>query len=78
MDKEFMAQEAKRLKADPVFTEVLRLIRVETVEKLLKTPADDTHNIITLQTMAKVCDQFPDILESAIKSAAEKKPLKVV
>ena len=78
MDKEFMAQEAKRLKADPVFVEVLRLIRADAVEKLLKTGADDTHNVITLQTTAKLCDEFPEILERAINSAAPQAPIKVV
>lgn len=78
MDKEFLALEAARLVKDPVFNEALRLIRTEAVEKLLKTPADDMSNVMSLQTLAKVCDQLPEILGNMIKAVEKTKPLQVV
>ncbi len=78
MDKEFLAQEAARLAKDPVFTEALRLIRADAVEKLLKTPADDMCNVIELQQLAKACDMLPSLLEGMINSAEKQKPRVVV
>lgn len=78
MDKEFLAQEAARLAKDPVFAEALRLIRADAVEKLLNTRADAISDVISYQSLAKMCDQLPSILEAMIKSAEKQKPRVVV
>lgn len=78
MDKEFLALEAARLAKDPIFLEALRLIRTDAVEMLLKTSADDTCNVLKLQSLAKVCDELPAIMERMIMAMEKPTPLKVV
>ena len=78
MDKEFLALEAARLSKDPIFTEALRLIRADAVEMLLNTSADDMCNVLKLQSLAKVCDELPAIMERMIMAMEKTTPLKVV
>ncbi|MBS0257249.1 MAG: hypothetical protein JSR13_05980 [Proteobacteria bacterium] len=78
MDKEHLAQEAARLKKDPVFLEVLSRIRTAALEQLIKTNVDDKTLILTLQNFAKICDVFPVELEAMILSKEEKRPIKAV
>ncbi|QNP80991.1 hypothetical protein [Agrobacterium tumefaciens] len=78
MDKDHLAQEAARLKKDPVFLEVLSRIRNSAVEQLIKTNVDEKTLILTLQAFAKVCDVFPVELEAMILSKEEKRPIKAV
>lgn len=78
MDKEFLAKEAERLAKDPVFLEVLARIRVNALEQLIKTNADDKTLIITLQTFAKVCDVFPAEMQAMIQSSQARRAFKAV
>lgn len=78
MDKEFLAKEAERLAKDPVFLEVLSRIRMNAVEQLVKTNADDKTLILTLQAFAKVCDVFPAEMQAMIQSSQARRPIKAV
>lgn len=78
MDKEFLAKEAERLAKDPVFLEVLSRIRMNAVEQLVKTSADDKTLILTLQAFAKVCDVFPAEMQAMIQSSKERCAFKAV
>jgi hypothetical protein len=78
MDKEFLAKEAERLAKDPVFIEVLSRIRMNAVEQLVKTNADDKTLILTLQAFAKVCDVFPAEMQAMIQSSQERRAFKAV
>lgn len=78
MDKEFLAKEAERLAKDPVFLEVLSRIREAAIQQLVSTNVDDKTLILTLQTFAKVCNVFPQELQSMIQSAQPQKKFQAV
>ncbi len=78
MDREFLAQEAKRLKTDPVFREAISRIKAEAIVELISADPDDKSNVIRLQQIAWVCDRVFTEIESMIQSGGEHKPFKAV
>lgn len=78
IDKEQLSLEADRLKKDPVFLEVIQRIRASAVESLINTPATDTHKVVSLQCVARICDLFPQELEAMIRSKNEHKPFQAI
>ncbi len=76
MDKQFLAQEAQRLRTDPVFKEALSRIKAEAIVELISASPDDKSNIIRLQQIAWVCDRIYTEIEAMIQSGGEHKPFK--
>lgn len=78
MDKEFLAREAARLREDPVLRQAIEAIRSDAVERIIQADASDTAKITELQALARACDRLPAELETMIRSAQERKPIRAV
>lgn len=71
MNAEHLAQEAERLKNDPIFTKVLADIRAEALNTLATANADDKTAILRLQQRVAAIDEIHDVLGRYIMQADE-------
>jgi len=69
MNRDHLAQEADRLKNDPIFIKALEDIRADAIAELVKANADDKSNIIRLQQVAVVTEEIRDVLDRYIMAA---------
>jgi hypothetical protein len=64
-----LAQEADRLKNDPIFIKALEDIRADALNELVTADATNTANIIRLQQVAKVTEEIRNVLDRYIMAA---------
>jgi hypothetical protein len=64
-----LAQEADRLKNDPIFIKALEDIRADALNELVTADATDTANVIRLQQVAKVTEEIRNVLDRYIMAA---------
>jgi len=64
-----LAQEAARLKADPIFNKALDDIRADALNSLVTADADNKTLIIRLQQVAAVTDEIRNVLDRYIMAA---------
>lgn len=69
MTSDHLAQEAERLKNDPIFIKALEDIRADAIAELVKANADDKSNIIRLQQVAVVTEEIRNVLDRYIMAA---------
>lgn len=69
MNRGHLAQEAERLKNDPIFIKALKDIRADALAELVKANADDKSNIIRLQQVAVVTEEIRNVLDRYILAA---------
>ena len=69
MNPDHLAQEAERLKNDPIFIKALEDIRADALAELVKANADDKSNIIRLQQVAVVTEEIRNVLDRYILAA---------
>lgn len=69
MNSDHLAQEADRLKNDPIFIKALDDIRADALRELVRANADDTSNIIRLQQVAVVTEEIRNVLDRYIMAA---------
>lgn len=69
MTSEHLAQEADRLKNDPIFIKALEDIRADALNELVKADPDDKSNIIRLQQVAVVTEEIRTVLDRYIMAA---------
>lgn len=69
MTRDHLAQEAERLKNDPIFIKALEDIRADAINELVKANADDKSNIIRLQQVAVVTEEIRNVLDRYILAA---------
>lgn len=66
MKSEYLAKEAERLKADPIFIRALDDIRAETLAELALANADDKTTILRLQQRVAVVNEIRAVLDRYI------------
>ena len=64
-----LAQEAERLKNDPIFNKVLDDIRADCIEALVVADADNKTMILRHQQMVLVIDEIRNVLDRYIMAA---------
>jgi hypothetical protein len=64
-----LAQEAARLRADPIFNKALDDIRADALNSLATADPDNKSNIIRLQQVAVVADEIRNVLDRYILAA---------
>jgi hypothetical protein len=64
-----LAQEAARLKADPIFNKALDDIRADALNSLVTADPDNKSNLIRLQQVAVVADEIRNVLDRYILAA---------
>jgi hypothetical protein len=64
-----LAQEAARLKADPIFNKALDDIRADALNSLVTADPDNKSNLIRLQQVAVVADEIRNVLDRYIMAA---------
>jgi hypothetical protein len=64
-----LAQEADRLKNDPIFIKALEDIRADALNELVTADATNTANVIRLQQVAKVTEEIRNVLDRYIMAA---------
>jgi hypothetical protein len=64
-----LAQEAARLKADPIFNKALDDIRTDALNSLVTADPDNKSNLIRLQQVAVVADEIRNVLDRYILAA---------
>jgi hypothetical protein len=69
MTSDHLAQEAARLKADPILNRALDDIRADALNELATANADDKTNIIRLQQVATVVNEIRNVLDRYIMAA---------
>lgn len=69
MTSEHLANEADRLKNDPIFNKALDDIRADALDQLVRANPDDKSNIIRLQQVAAVTDEIRNVLDRYIMRA---------
>ena len=69
MNPDHLAQEAERLKNNPIFIKALEDIRADALAELVKANADDKSNIIRLQQVAVVTEEIRNVLDRYILAA---------
>lgn len=73
MDKETLAREAARLRADPVLSQAIANVRASALERMVRAEASDTSKIMELQALARACDSIGSELEAMVKSSQPRK-----
>lgn len=69
MNPDHLAQEAERLKNDPIFIKALDDIRADALAELIVADATNTANVIRLQQVAKVTQEIRNVLDRYILAA---------
>lgn len=69
MNADHLAQEAERLKNDPVFIKALEDIRADALNELVTADPTSTANIIRLQQVAVVTQEIRNVLDRYIMAA---------
>ena len=69
MTRDHLAQEAERLKHDPIFIKALEDIRADALNELVTADPTNTANIIRLQQVAVVTQEIRNVLDRYIMAA---------
>lgn len=69
MTRDHLAQEADRLKNDPIFIKALEDIRADALNELVTADPTNTANIIRLQQVAVVTQEIRAVLDRYIVAA---------
>lgn len=71
LEKQHRAQEAKRLRSEPLLKEYMQSARDLALEELATLDATDTKNILKQQAIAQVALEFSQYLDAVIAQGGD-------